>query len=327
MKRRAFLTGSVVALLSTAPAVAAPHASHRRIGIIGTAPPTAVTNSFWNAFTTGLQEHGWVESRNLIIERRYISLGNDTAVAAAKDLVRSRVEVIVVASTLTALAAKEATRTVPIVMTVPSDPVAAGLVATLARPGGNVTGLSFLGTELAGKQVELLKEVVPTAAAIAILANATNASHALRTKEIMAAARALRLHAHAVESGSDRAVADALRLILKRGADALLVLADPLFVREMDRIVGFAAEHRLPVMYGLREGPLAGGLMSYGPSFSHLFRRAASYVDKILKGATPAELPIEQATQFELVINVRTAKALNVTIPPSVLLRADQVIE
>jgi putative tryptophan/tyrosine transport system substrate-binding protein len=265
--------------------------------------------------------------RNLVIERRYVEPRKETALAAAQELVRTRVEVIVVANTLTALATKETTRTVPIVLTVPADPVAVGLVASLARPGGNVTGLSFVGTEVAGKQVELLNEMVTGLSSIGVLANPMNASHAPRTKEVAAVARALRLQVHVVEASSRNAVADAFGVMVKRRVGAALVLADAVFVREADSLIRLAAEYRLPVMYGLREAPLAGGLMSYGPSFSDLFCRAAGYVDKILRGANPQDLPIEQASKFELVINLKTAKALGLTIPGSLLLRADRVIE
>jgi ABC-type uncharacterized transport system substrate-binding protein len=246
---------------------------------------------------------------------------------APEEVLRRGVEVIVVSSTLTALAAKEATRTVPIVMTIPADPVAVGLVDSLARPGGNVTGLSFVGTEVAGKQVELLKEAVSGLASIAVLANPSNASHPPRTKQIFAISRTLGLRVEVVEASSRGGIGDAFGAMMKRGVGAAVVLADALFVREANAIIGLAAEQRLPAMYGLREAPLAGGLMSYGPSFTDLFRRAAGYVDKILRGARPSDLPIEQASRFELVINLKTAKALGLTIPPSLLARADQLIE
>jgi putative ABC transport system substrate-binding protein len=328
MHRRHFLLTSLAgALVAPISAAAQREGGVRRIGYLAIAPRTPATDSFWEAFVAGLQEHGWIQPRSIVIERRYVDPGMETAIAAVEELIRSRVEVIVVSSTQTALAAKQATRTLPIVMTVPADAVAVGLVASLARPGGNVTGLSFLGTEVAGKQVELLREAVKSLASIAVLANPMNASHVPRTKAVVAAARALRLQVHVVEASSRAEVGDALKAMVKRGAGAALVLADPLFVREVTSVIQFAAEHRLPVMYGLREAPLAGGLMSYGPSFTELFRRAAAYVDKILKGTKPADLPIEQPTRFELVINLKSAKSIGLTIPPSLLARADQVIE
>jgi len=212
-------------------------------------------------------------------------------------------------------------------MTVPSDPVRVGLVGSLARPGGNVTGLSFVGTELAGKQVELLKEAVPGLVSIAILLNPLNASHEPRANEMVAAGRALGLPVEVVQAKSREDLTEAMKLVKRRDFGAAIVLTDAFFVREADSLVRFAAEHQLPVMYGLKEYPLLGGLISYGANFSDLFRRAGGYVDKILRGADPRNLPIQQATKFELIVNVKTAKALGLTIRPSLLARADQVIE
>ena len=326
MERRTFVFGGL-AFVAAPPAEGAQSAAVRRIGFISNSPLTPITESFYGAFVAGLNEHGWIEARNITIDRRYAVAGSGEATAVAEDLVRAGVEVIVVSATETALAAKQVTRTVPIVMTVPADPVAVGLVASLARPGGNVTGLSFLGTEVAGKQVELLKTAVANLTSIAVVANPQNPSHAPRMKEARAVARALRLDVHLVEARAREQIGDAFRAMAKRPVGAALVLADPMFVREADTMIRLAAEHRLPVMYGLREAPLAGGLMSYGPSFSDLFRRAGGYVDKLLRGASPQELPIEQASKFELVINLRTARALGLTMPSSLLVRADQVIE
>ena len=324
MERRRFVVTALAGFL------AAPLASEgevRKIGLITMVPRTPMTDSAWDALVTGLREHGWVEPRTLAIERRYADLADGAALAAAEDLVRAGVEVIVVASTPAALAARQATRTVPIVMTVPADPVAAGLVASLARPGGNVTGLSLVGTEVAAKQVELLKEVVPGLSSVAVLANPTNASHAPRAREVVASGRALKLRVDTIEASSRDAVGDAFGVIVKRGLGAVVVLPDGLFIQEVNSFIRLAAERRLPVMYGLREAPLAGGLMSFGPNFRDSFRRAADYVDKILRGTQPRDLPIEQASRFELVINLKTAKSLGLTIPRSLLLRADQVIE
>ncbi len=200
------------------------------------------------------------------------------------------------------------------------------LVTSLARPGGNVTGLSFVGTELAGKQVELLKEAVPGLGRVTVLANPGNASHAPRTKEIADVARALKLQSDVLEASTPREIQEAFAAMAKRRPGAAIVLADPLFVREAHNIVRIAAERRLPVMYGLREVVVAGGLISYGANFTDLFRRAATYVDKILRGASPSDLPVEQASKFELVINLETAKTLGLTIPQSLLVRADEII-
>jgi ABC-type uncharacterized transport system substrate-binding protein len=327
MERRRFLLTSLACVLAAPLAAEGEQASVRKIGFISMVPRTPVTDSAWDALMTGLREHGWVEPRTIVIERRYADLRNDAALAAAEDLIRTGVEVIVVASTPAALAARQATRTVPIVMTVPADPVAVGLVTSLARPGGNVTGLSLVGTEVAGKQVELLKEVVPGLSSIAVLANPTNASHAPRAKEVVASARALRLRVETLEASTRDAVGDAFGIMVKRGVGAAVVLPDGLFIQEVSSVIRLAAQRRLPVMYGLREAPLAGGLISYGPNFGDSFRRAAGYVDKILRGANPRDLPIEQSSRFELIINLRTAKNLGLTIPPALLLRADQVIE
>jgi putative ABC transport system substrate-binding protein len=326
MNRRRFVAATLAGLFIT-PRAAQAQPAIRRIGLIANVPRTPVTDALWDALITGLREHGWVESRNLAIERRFVELRKETALAAAEELVRSRVELIVVASTQSAIAAKQVTRTVPIVMTIPADPVAVGLVSSLSQPGGNVTGLSFVGTEVAAKQVELLHAAVANLTSLALLANPANASHPPRTREALGTARALKLQAHVIEARSSDEIAEAFHAIAKRGIGAAVVLSDPMFVREVDTIVRLAARQRLPVMYGLREAPLEGGLMSYGANLSELFRRAAGYVDKILRGASPRELPIEQASKFELVINLKTARALGLTIPPALLLRADQVLE
>ena len=328
LERRKFTAMVAVGILTGPLASEAQQAGRaRRIGYISNAPSSPLTESWWEAFGAGLREHGWVEHQNIVIERRYAELRKEAALAVAEELVRLGVEVIVVASTLTALAAKQATTTVPIVVTVPSDPVATGLVTSLARPGGNVTGLSFIGTELAGKQVDLLKEAIPGLTRVAVLSNPTNASNPLRTQEIAEVARALKLQVDVVDARTHGEIQEAFATMAKRRPGAAIVLADPLFVREMGNLVRLAAEQRLPVMYGLREAVEAGGLMAYGASFTDLFRRAATYVDKILKGARPGDLPIEQATKFELVIYLRTAKALRLSIPQSLLLRADQVLQ
>jgi putative tryptophan/tyrosine transport system substrate-binding protein len=326
MDRRRLILSAVAATLAPR-AVAAQSPALRRIGFIANAPRTPVTDTFWDALVEGLRERGWVESQNLAIDRRYVDPRTDDGSAAVEALLGAKVEVIVVSATRTALAAKRLTRTVPIVMTVPADPVAVGLVDSLARPGGNVTGLSFVGTEVAGKQVELLKEAVGGLASLAVLANPENASHAPRAREILAAGRALRLQVDVVEARTREQLTEAFGAMARRKAGAAIVLADPTFVRDADTVIRLAAEHRLPVMYGLREAPLLGGLMSYGPSFVDQFRRASGYVDRILKGAQPRDLPVEQASRFELVVNLRTAKALGLTLPPTFLVRADQVIE
>lgn len=328
IRRRTFLIALGLTGLS-GPALAAAQTAGRisRVGYISNVPPSTLLADAWRkAFVDGLREQGWVEGQNVVIERRYAELRDEASQAVVEELLRLGVDVLVVSSTLTALVAKRVATTVPIVVTVPSDPVATGLVASLARPGGNVTGLSFVGTELAGKQVELLNEAVPGLRRIAVLANPGNASHAPRTKEIAEAARTLKLQSDVVEAGTPDAIREAFVAMAKRRPGAAVVLSDPLFFREAPSLIRIAAEQRLPVIYALREVVAAGGLMSYGASFGELFRRAAKYVDKILRGASPSDLPVEQASKFELVLNLKTAQALGLTIPHALLVRADEVI-
>jgi len=326
--RRAFLSLGLAGLVGPCVARAQPASRVARVGYISNVPGSSLLAEPWRkAFVDGLREHGWIENQNIVIERRYAELRKESSLAVVEELIRLPVDVLVVSSTLTALVAKQATATVPIVVTVPADPVATGLVTSLARPGGNVTGLSFVGTELAGKQVELLKEAVPGLVRVVVLANPRNASHAPRTKEIADVARALKLQSEVVEAATSAEIPEAFAAIAKRRPGAAIVLADPLFYREAHNLVRLAAEQRLPVMYGLREVVVAGGLISYGASFIDLFRRAATYVDKILRGASPSDLPVEQASKFELVINLKTAKALRLTIPQTLLARADELVQ
>ncbi len=326
--RRTFLVGLGLSGLAGRSIVQAqPAGKLARVGYISSIEGSTPVADLWRkAFVDGLREHGWTENQNVIIERRYAELRSEASQAVVEELIRSGVDVIVVSNTLTALAAKRATTRVPIVVTVPADPVATGLVASLARPGGNVTGLSFVGTELAGKQLELLNEAVPRLQRVAVLVNPGNASHAPRTKEIAEVARALKLQSDVVEASTPAQTRAAFGAMTSRRAGAAIVLADPLFIREAATLVRLAAEQRLPVMYALREVVMGGGLISYGASFSDLFRRAAAYVDKILRGASPGDLPVEQASRFELVINLKTATALGLTLPHSLLIRADEVI-
>ena len=282
------------------------------------------------AFLQGLRDLGYVEGRNVVIEYRDAEGKLERLPALAAELVALKVDVIVAASTLAALAAKQATRTLPIVFAAAGDPVASGLVTSLARPGGNVTGLSILAPELVGKCLELLKQAVPGVSRVAVLWQPGALGERTEKdmlKEAEVAARALGVRLQFVEARGpadfDRAFSDMTRA----RAGALTVLASVMFFSERRRLVDLAAKNRLPAVYPLREFVDAGGLMSYGPNVADLFRRAATYVDKILKGAKPADLPVEQPTKFELVINLKTAKALGLTIPPSLLARADEVIE
>ncbi len=296
-----------------------------RIGFVSpTAPgPTRL------AFRQGLREVGYVEGQNVIVEARYAEGQPERFPELVAEMIGLKVDVLVVGSTLGALAAKRATTTIPIVATGLIDPVASGLVASLAHPGGNITGVTFgIGGEgFGGKWVELLKEAAPDVSHVAALWNPANPSTAPLVPEMQAAARTLNVRLDLVEAGNSTKLDRAFATIGTSGARGILVTNDAFFFINRAKFVRFAASKRLPAMYFTSEFVDAGGLMSYGSSVTASYRRAATYVDKILKGAKPAELPIEQPTTFELVINLKTAKALGLTIPPSLLLRADQVIE
>jgi putative ABC transport system substrate-binding protein len=282
------------------------------------------------AFRQGLRDLGYFEGRNVVIEYRDAEGKPERFPALAAELVALKVDVIVASSQLSALAAKQATRTLPIVFAAAGNPVTSGLVTSLARPGGNVTGSSLLAPELVGKCLELLTQAVPGVSRVAFLWHPDVLGERADKdilKEADVAARALGVQLQFVEARGpadfDRAFADMTRA----HAGALTVLTSPMFFSERRRLVDLAAKHRLPAVYQWREGVDAGGLMAYGPNVTDLFRRAATYVDKILKGAKPADLPVQQPTKFELVINLKTAKALGLTIPPSVLARADHIVE
>jgi len=297
-----------------------------RIGILEASP--AVARSYlWEAFGQGLVDLGYVEGRNITIERRYAEGKWERLPDLAADLVRLKVDVIVAAPTPAIHAAKQATRTIPIVMAISGDPVGTGLVASVARPGGNITGLSIMTSELVGKQLALLKEVVPNVSRVAVLWNPANPLGTPQLREAKAAAPALAVQLQVLPVRAPSEFESAFAAMTRARAGALLVLPDAMFGVNRPQLADLAAKSRLPAMYGLRELVEAGGLMAYGPHYADVFRRAATYVDKILKGAKPGDLPVEQPTKFELVINLKTAKALGLTIPPSLLQRADQVIE
>src|SRR6266481_338778 len=291
-----------------------------RVGFLG--PRTrADAAPYLDAFLLGLRETGWVEGKNIFIEYRWAEGRQERL----PELVRLKVDVILAGPTSAAVAAKNATSTIPIVTTSAGDP-GIGLVASLARPGGNVTGLSF-SVEMAtfGKGLELLKETVPKVRRVAVLSNPANPAHALAIKEV--AARSVGVQLQLLEARGPTELDSAFAAMARERAGAVLVMADSTFGFYRSRLRDLAAKGRLPAMYGLREHPEVGGLMSYGADNRDNFRRAATYVDKILKGAKPADLPVEQPTKFELVINLKTAKTLGLTIPPSLLQRADEVIQ
>jgi putative tryptophan/tyrosine transport system substrate-binding protein len=275
-----------------------------RIGFLSTNPPPA---HVWEALLDGLRERGYIEGQNLVFERRFSEGNVERFAEFAAELVRLRVDLIIVPTTPAALAAKHAAQTVPIVITSAIDPVGAGLLASLARPGGNITGLSALPPELSGKRLELLKEVVPGMTRVAVLWNAANPANASVWQETQAAAHALGLRLHSQEVRGPQDLDGAFALMAQASPDALLVLGDALFRMHRQQIAAFATQQHLPSMVSNREWVVAGGLMSYSSSEPDRFRRAAYYVDRILKGTKPADLPVEQPTKFELVINLKSS--------------------
>ena len=303
-------------------------ASLPRIGFLAAASPSDPrVPRFLQAFRQGLRELGYVEGQNIAIEFRWAEGQYDRLPGLAAELVRLKVTVIVAAGPPAIQAAKQATETIPIVMAAVADPVAAGFVASLARPGGNITGLSLMLSELVGKQLELLKEVLPKVSRVALLGNPANPNYAPLVQQAQDAARALGVRLQPLEARDPSEIDSAFTAITTERAGAVIVLTDTVLLDHRTRIADHAVRRRLPTVFGVSEFAEAGGLLAYGPSLADGFRRAASYVDKILKGAKPADLPVEQPTTFELVINLKTAKALGLTIPQALLLRADRVIE
>jgi len=329
MHRRTFLAGTGTVLLAAPLAPEAQQAAKvARIGFLAT--NLAANSHLPDAFRQGLRDLGYVEGRNVLIEYRDAEGKLDRLPALAAELVALKVDVIVAPNTPAALAAQQATRTLPIVFIGVGEPVRSGLVTTLARPGGNVTGLSVISPELVGKWLELLKQAVPGVSRVAALRQ-PGAMDDRTEKDMLegadVAARKLGVRLQFVEARGPADFQRAFSDMARARAGALTVRPAPMFMSERRRLVDLAAENRLPTVYPWREFVDAGGLMAYGPNLAGLYRRAATYVDKILKGAKPADLPIEQPSKFELVINLKTAKALGLTIPQSLLLRADEVIQ
>ena len=320
---------SVLALLAlgAAPlsAQAQPTARVYRVGFVS---PTSLGSTF-HAFWDGLRELGYVEGKNVIVEARFAQGRSERLPELIAEVLRLRIDALVAGSGLGALAAKRATKTVPIVFAGVSDPVALGIVASLARPGGNITGATFGigGTDFGGKWVELLKGAIPDVSHVAVLWNSTSLSTAALLPGIQSAARTLNVKLDLLDAGNRTKLDRAFAAIGASGARGIIATPDPFFNVNRARLIQFAARTRLPAVYYSSFYAEAGGLMAYGSSLEDSYRRAATYVDKILKGAKPGDLPIEQPTKFELVINLKTAKALGITIPQSVLLRADRVIE
>ena len=301
----------------------------RKIPRIGVLLPGAPVSSSprTKAFLDGLRELGYVEGRTIAIEWKWGNDQPDTLPGLAADLVRSNIDVIVTGGTPSAQALKAATRTIPIVMAVVGDPVAARLVDNLARPGGNVTGFSIVAPELGTKRLELLKEIVPNLSSIAVLLNPKNPQSKIEMKEMQTAAQVMGLQLHPAEISTEGELEDAFIAMNKAAAQGLILLTDSIFFSERKRTVDLASKYKLPAMYFFQVFVEEGGLMSYGPSDTHLFRRAAGYVDRVLKGTKPGELPVEQPTKFDLYINIRTAKALGLDVPLFLQQRADEVIE
>jgi len=297
-----------------------------RIGFLsGTSPSTATGRL--NAFRQGLGELGYVEGKNIIIEYRWSEGKRERLPDLAAELVRLKVDIIVTGGPQTTRPAKQATSTIPIVMAQDPDPVGNGFVASLARPGGNITGLSSLAPELGGKQLELMKEIVPRLSHVAVFGTSTTSGNAQELREVELAAKAFGVKVQYLDVLSPKDIETGFRAASKGRADAILMLAGPVLVSQLAQVVDHAEKSRVPAIYPQTEYTEAGGLMYYGTNTPDLFRRAATYVDKILKGAKPADLPVEQPIKFEFIINLKTAKQIGLTIPPNVLARADKVIK
>jgi len=326
MKRRAFITllgGAAAAWPLTARAQQP--ARLRTVGFLGAAGP-AVASHWLTAFVQRLHELGWSEGRNVAFEVRWAEGRRERATEFAAEFVRRKVDVIATWATMPALVIKQATSDIPVVFALATDPVGVGLVASLARPGGNVTGLSAFNVDIAGKRVELLREVVPRLERLAIMANVGVPDSATELRAIQAMARTFGITVSPLEIQREEDIAPAFDS-LKGGAEGLFVVGDPLTFLHRAQIIARALNERLPTTCAIREFVAAGALMSYGTNFPDLFRRAAEHVDRILRGTKPADIPVEQPIKFDFAINLKTAKALGLDVPPMVLARADEVIE
>jgi len=325
MRRRDFIAGGSAAVVLSAPARAEQSTKRPTIGFLGAASPE-LAGPWVAAFVKRLGELGWTEGRNVAIEYHWAEARTERYSEIATELANRKVDVIVTWASAPVLAAKRATTTIPIVFAAQMDPVGAGVVASLARPGGNVTGMSIQQTDTAGKRIELLREALPRLARLAVMANSSAPGAMIEMREVATTARTLGLEVIPIEVSQAGEVFSSIESIRDR-ADALYVATDPLIFSNRIAINEMAQRQRTPTIYGSREYVDAGALMSYGPNWIDLFRHAAEQVDKILRGTKPADLPVQQPTKFDLVVNLRTAKALGLEIPPSLLARADDVID
>jgi putative ABC transport system substrate-binding protein len=327
MRRRQFITllGGAAATWPLAARAQQP-AKIPRIGFLGNSTATMEANLI-GPLRDGLRELGYEEGRNVIIEFRWADGKYDQFPALVAELLAAKVDVIITAGTPATLAIKKATSTVPLVFIAVGDPVGTGVVPNLGRPGGNITGLSSIAPDLEGKRLELLREVVPKLSHVAFFLNPANAFHTASMRQARVAAQSLGIKLQPMEVNKSEQLDGAFASIVKEKPDALLILADRIFLHNRKRMMEFAIQQRLPSVNAYRELVEAGGLISYGPSYEDMHRRAAVYVDKILKGTKPADLPIEQPTKFTLLINLKTAKTLGLTVPPTLVARADELIE
>jgi putative ABC transport system substrate-binding protein len=324
MERRAFIAALAGGILAAPLAEAQQGGRVPRIGVL--APGRPPLEQF-DAFRKGLRDLGYTEGQTIILEPRWDEGSTARHASLVADLVRLKVDIIVAGTTPTAVAAQQATRTIPIVMAAIADPVGAGLIASLARPGGNITGMSLISAELSRKRIGLLKEAIPSVSRVAVLWNPMNPNTVGLLHDTEDAAQSLGIQVQVLEGRNGAEIDAAFQSAVKGGAQALVTSQDVLFTLQRARIAEIARKRRIPTMSGESGFAAAGGLMNYGPNIVDSWRRAATFVDKILKGAKPGDLPVEQPEKFELVINLKTAKVLGLTIPPSLLLRADQVIE
>ena len=322
---RLLVTLALGLLVAPLTAEAQPASRLPRIGYLGNST-AALEANLVGPFRDGLRDLGYVEGENILLEYRWAEGKYERFPELISDLIRLHVAIIVTAGTPASLAVKQATTSIPLVMMAVGDPVGTGLIASLARPGGNVTGISAMAADLEGKRLELLREVVPTLSHVAVLWNPASPFQVVAKQEVQAAAQALRLNVLSLGVHAPEQFDEAFATIRREQPEALNVLADRLFLHHRGRLMDFALTQGLPGVHAYRELVEAGGLMSYGPSYAEMHRRAAYYVDKILKGAKPADLPVEQPTKFDLAINLRTAQALGLSIPQSVLVQATEVI-